>query len=138
MMPMPKNRGLVLRNERVPEFAYILLNRAISANYEFFIRGFSIWDNVEMDPRALKDGMIEYIKQPVFADTPARIQICGTEKVKVSTTPIRMVFQQLLKPTARDRGISYIREDTFKGNYTQSKGELCTINTYTATQNTST
>jgi hypothetical protein len=160
MMPMGRDRGLILRNERVPEFTYIMMNRAISANYEFFIRGFSIWDNVETDPRALKEGHIEYPHAPVFADTPARLQICGTEKVgydksrgKLGEIPIKMVFQQLLRPTLTDRGITYIREDSFKadlarydasvlkttgfkGNFTQSKGELCTISTYSATQDT--
>lgn len=117
-MTMPTDTGVHLRNPYFPTFTMIYLNRKVSADYRFFIRGFSIWD----DPK----------HEPVFADAPLRLQICGTEKVIVNKNEIVMVFQQLLTPTATDRGLVELKQDVFQGNFT-TDSTLCTVNTFSAT-----
>jgi hypothetical protein len=48
-----------------------------------------------------------------------------------------MVLQQLLKPTANDRGLVEIKQDVFKGNFS-TDSTLCTVSTYSATSNNKT
>ena len=85
IMEMPKETGLRLINARVPNFAFVIFNRNTSANYQFKIRAFSIWD----DPNS----------NQAKADLDANIVICGTEKVTLTQNakPIRMVFERNMR-----------------------------------------
>jgi hypothetical protein len=69
--------------------------------------------------------------EKVYEDLPVKIQICGEEKITVNKTPIRKIFKYLRAATyvesvvngkktkVLDRGLTYMYEDVFKGNFTQ-------------------
>jgi hypothetical protein len=44
-MTMPLDTGVHIRNPYFPAFTMVYINRKTSADYRFFVRAFSIWDD---------------------------------------------------------------------------------------------